>query len=289
MSDRNEGNPNTRRTDREGARLGDARTPEEIPKQGSVPAGHTKVSTYKLVNPQRPPITHDNGFLALGRRAPTAGDYIKLAKWKAMLEGAEGLRPDLTDALGAYRHFLEGRGKTRNFSYERYVANDSSGQTTLKNAILDIQRGATELWQANPTLTSFKLTGSAISCGSGSQFPYPATENWQKAIGGHFIWLSGDVDVSKQAGKSAFRMTMTLHAEDRYNFNPGANDIATGIPDEDNGIFEMTGLGHQYDHFSVLIRNLQWTGLELGVSTSDPVNGGRHRQPQDNRRVRNRI
>lgn len=83
-------------------------------------------------------------------------------------------------------------------------------------------------------------------------------------------------------------MTMTLHAEDRYNFNPGAQDIATGIPDEDNGIFEITELAHQYDHFSELVRRIQWTGVNpVGFSTSS--NHQRQRQPQDNRRVRNRL
>ncbi len=39
---------------------------------------------------------------------------------------------------------------------------------------------------------------------------------------------------------------MTIHAEDRYNFNPGAADIATGAPDSANGRFEITGLGHEF-------------------------------------------
>ena len=30
---------------------------------------------------------------------------------------------------------------------------------------------------------------------SDPRYPYPATENWQKAIGGHMIWLEGDAAV----------------------------------------------------------------------------------------------
>ena len=45
-----------------------------------------------------------------------------------MLETSEAMRPDLTDANAAYRHFHEGEGKPRGFSYDRYVNTDSSGR-----------------------------------------------------------------------------------------------------------------------------------------------------------------
>ena len=134
------------------------------------------------------------------------------------------------------------------------------------------------------------ITGSEIQCGSSVEFPYPLTENWQKAIGGHIIWLSSAVTVTMPATNiPKFKLIMTLHAEDRYNFNPGQADIATGIPDSDNGVFEMTGLAHQYDHFSTLVRVLIWDGTSLGVISSTGNMITRKRQPQDNRRLRNRI
>jgi hypothetical protein len=384
MSDeRNDGNPNTRPDDREGGRIGQSRGADDIPAQGTVPSADlTSILAgvhYRFGPPTRPPITHDNGFLALGRRAPTAGDYAKLALWKAKLEAGEALRPDLTDGLGAYRHFLEGEGKPRTFSYERYVQNDTSGRTTLRNAILNIQWGVIQLWKASHK-KSFSLTGTAIPCGSSAFYPYPATENWQKAIGGHQIWLSGDVTVvggdtpdpaDSKAGTHSygsfsvtvaadgaikvrpgdwlskysqalhngdvtriseyarmsggklvaidnpdlilagetlyhlpthayhqaaagsheprFSLALTLHAEDRYNFNPNQHDIATGTPDADNGIFEMTGLAHQYDHFATLSRSVSWTGLQLGVGEAVNASHERQRQPDDNRRARNRV
>jgi hypothetical protein len=290
MGKRDEGNPNESVINRERGRVGAVRKPEDIPKQGKVKAFRA-VARYTIGRPKRPNIRHDNGFLVLGRRKPTTMDFIKLTKWKAILEGGEALRPDLTDALAAYRHFLEGKGKKRKFSYDRYVMNDRSGQITLKNAILDIQKAAVELWLKNSKPSTFLLTGTAIPCGSNftTQFPYPATENWQKAIGGHFIWLSGDVKVKRKNNVSEFEMVMTLHAEDRYNFNPGAKDIATGIPDNENGIFEMTGLAHQYDHFSTLVRSVKWKDAKAGVASAEPQNTSLKRQPQDNVRVRNRI
>ncbi len=60
---------------------------------------YTPSGNYQIGAAQRPNITHDNGFLSLGRRAPSAVDYLKLAKWKSMLEAGEALRTDLVDAL----------------------------------------------------------------------------------------------------------------------------------------------------------------------------------------------
>jgi hypothetical protein len=113
------------------------------------------------------------------------------------------------------------------------------------------------------------MTGGQISCGSSSLFPYPATENWQKAIGGHIIWLSGEVKVTDKSGEIWFYLSMKVHAEDRYNFNPGQKDIATGIPDSDNGIFEITGLGKQFTQKSTLSRVIRWKhgSLSSGVTS----------------------
>ena len=143
------------------------------------------------------------------------------------------------------------------------------------------------------------MSGPAIRCGAdpgksprnSMQFPYPATENWQKAIGAHWIWLSGSVEVftNPQIGRpSTFRAVMDLHAEDRYNFNPGDADLATGVTDSENGRFEVTRLGHAYQSQATLRRLFSWTGLKLGVSI-DAVGGSPlTRQPDNNRRARNR-
>jgi hypothetical protein len=309
---RTEGNPNTSDADREASRVGSARTPDDIPTQDSVSNGRVvpgnvdptifRPSTdetrgkYRLATAQRPPIAHDNGHLRMGKRSATAGDYASLAKWNAMLEVGEGLRPDLTDALAAYRHFLEGKGKPRNFSYERYTMSDASGQETLRNAILDFQNAALDLWEANGKPYQFPVTGPAIPCGANPKafpylsrfFPYPATENWQKAIGAHTIWLSGEVK-AWPGSTTVFEAVMILHAEDRYNFNPGDADIATGIEDSENGKFERTGLAHQYDNLATLQRYLKWTGLDLGVELSSRPHTTRLRQPANNRRVQNRL
>ncbi len=262
------------------------------------------VATYTIGPPQRPPINHDNGFLdRFARRAPTMADRAKYAEWGALLDAAEAAQGipfiphhDLPDALAAYRHFLYGKGADRTFSYERYVASDGSGKITLANAVQDFRRGVEELAATRPSGSppAFHVTSGPIPCGSddpdlGDLFPYPDTENWQKAIGSHVIWLSGSVTYSTTAGQFSYVALMTLHAEDRYNFNPGAQDIKTGIPDAANGRFEVTGLAQQYMNYSTLTRTLRWVGATPDAPAVTRVAAKRDRKPDDNRRVRNRI
>jgi hypothetical protein len=97
------------------------------------------------------------------------------------------------------------------------------------------------------------------------------------------IWDNGFA-VTKH---SPTAMVMTVHAEDRYNFNNGAADIATGIPDSANGELEAAGLAHGYMDYSTLQRTVRWTTTSVPVLM--PTSGDRVRQPQDNRILRNRL
>jgi len=258
---------------------------------------------YFFGSPRRPEIRHDNGFLGqFPARQPTAGDRRNYRMWRGRLELAEAVqgvpgapKNNIPDALAAYRHFLTGRGAARTFSYERYVANDASGRITLQSAILEAMGAAYELHGSAvpPAGGSFSFTGSAIPCGASNTgpFPYPATENWQKAIGAHSIWISGDVAVKpdKQSSAPNFTLTLVIHAEDRYNFNPGAADIATGIPDDENGVFEITGLAKQYMNTATLTRRVTWSGAPATSFKVSMQPWLRQRQPGDNRRARNRL
>lgn len=265
------------------------------------------VAQYKGGPPQRPVIHHDNGFLQnpadendpkpIPTRSPSIEDYARFAEWQAILDVAKKaqdvpLAPhnDLPDALPAYEHFLYAQGEDRSFSYERFVSQDPAGQAILASATLDIQTAAEAYYQQliseDPSLAgkpiTFRLTGSAISVGNGKPpgFPYPETENWQKALGAHKIWMSGTVTVeppTSPGGKPTFSMDMALHAEDKYNFNPKAKDIATGRKDAENGVLEQSGLGHQYMHHSSLERAVHWNG-------GGPKDGTSSTRGQDGRR-----
>lgn len=245
--------------------------------------------------PKAPELHHDHGFLDDGkgnldpgkREAPTMGDRLSKLKWLAKLEAAEALRPDLVDGTTAYRHFLFGGGATRPFNYERFLRNDSSGKTVLASAIEDLQQGAVEHHDKMignqcpaPGVQTFHFRSQPLGVGTDGRYPYPATENWQKALGAHQLWIEADVEVTILASAGAepplrqFKAEMTIHVEDMYNFNPGAADIATGTPDADNGRFEITGLGHEFLQTASVKRSVLFSRPLLSAAPAATPSGG---------------
>jgi hypothetical protein len=227
---------------------------------------------------KRPDIHHDHGFLDDGkgnidptkRRAPTWEDYKLLAWWVFKLENAQLLRPDLFDATRAYEHFLDTSGTDLDVHYDSFLNNDESGKTVLKSVIEDAVAAAIEIddkkvggvTPAAVKQDEFSITSDAIGVGGRDpRYPYPKTEDWQKAIGAHFIWLDATVKVKIDpgAGKRQFELKIRLHMEDMYNFNPGAHDIATGTPDSDNGRFELCGLAKEFLSKAEVSRTLTFT------------------------------
>ncbi|HVF57752.1 MAG TPA: hypothetical protein VM934_16485 [Pyrinomonadaceae bacterium] len=292
------------------ARINRQMPPQPTPQtQNLASSGQGTETTYRIGDPARPPIRHDNGFLQnpndrrdpkpIPTVAPSQADRdyyeseLSRAKWaqRAIAVGADRVpftphELDLPDGIDAYRHFLDGGGKDRTFSYEKFVADDTSGRTILNNATGDTQKGVEDLYNQmiaqDPSLRgkpiTFKITGGAITAGASNKFPYPDTENWQKAIGGHTIWTSATVTVkppSTPGGRPEFSMNMTLHAEDRYNFNPGQSDIATGVPDATRGKLELTGLAHQYMNYATLRRDVTWTQGDIQGTTTSRTPGDR--------------
>ena len=280
-----------------------------------------------------PEIHHDHGFLDDGsgniddslRRDPTWADRLERAKWVAKLEAAELLRPDLVDGTAAYRHFLYGHGAERDPQYGRFLSSDSSGQTVLASAMEDTRQAAIERHDRDVGSTpsegvqTYQIRTGAISVTSGdARYPYPATENWQKALGAHSIWIEASVTVtvtrvrdagseplpggvpepgtgsSSDAGPPTFsrhfQIDMTIHAEDRYNFNPGAADIASGTPDAANGRFEVTGLGQEYMNRGTYAQPFEFDATMepasspgSSASPNDPGRGTRTDRPADRR------
>lgn len=271
--------------------------------------------TYSRGAPRRPAITHDNGHLdRFARRDPGVTDYAAYLAWQAILNGAEaaqGFGPfektHMPDALAAYRHFMAGSGLPRRILYERYVRNDENGRLTLQNQIAEAMNAALTLYLASGRIQDevFDFTGSALFGGSDRMpaFPYPATENWQKALGAYAFWISGTVGAVVTPGTGPgparldnvqFELTLTVHVEDMYNFNvDGAVDIATGIPDGANGRFEVTGLARQYLNYDEISRTVSWTGGATDAfspSLGDRIDRlRRQRGPQDARRARDRV
>jgi hypothetical protein len=108
---------------------------------------------------------------------------------------------------------------------------------------------------------NFSVTGDAVNVGGAH---YPQTENWQKALGEHKIWGSGDIKVKGDQ----FSMRLTIHAKDRYDFNKGMSDIASGAADDENGRFATLGWARPFMVSGTLTRVVTWTRGNIAQSTS---------------------
>jgi hypothetical protein len=242
----------------------------------SSPAGD-RVPFRVVDKATRPAFKLDHGFLDDGaggideskKRSPNASDVKLLAKWRLLLNAAEVARPDLIDATIAYRHFLSASGADLPFSYERFARTDKTGAQIVANVLDDVRVAAAELDDPRGGSRRFVMQTGVIPIGAldekgkpiNPRYLYPGTENWQKAIGAHAVWVEADVTsaTDPKTLSRTFVVSMTLHAEDRYNFNPDNVDIATGTPDAENGQFELCGFGKEYVRLATLKRTLKFS------------------------------
>lgn len=199
--------------------------------------------------PTKPDIHWDEDF-KYGSAEPGLQDHLKRAEWQAKLAGGRLLRADLDDATQMYRHYWDNDGKPIEFDYEEAYREDPGIRANVDDQITRAQRGAEELIRSGNT--SFSMTGDAAATPN-----YPTTENWQKAVGGYQQWSSADVKVEG----NKVTMTVTVHAEDHYNFNRGQHDVATGAADAENGRFTEVGWAKPFDSHGEVTRTVTW---ELG-------------------------
>ena len=64
-------------------------------------------------------------------------------------------------------------------------------------------------------------------------------ENWQKAIGDFLLYLTADITYNPKTKKAIANITVNML--DYYDFNTGAADVFTGLPDIANGRFVELG------------------------------------------------
>ena len=83
---------------------------------------------------------------------------------------------------------------------------------------------------------------------------YPQTENWQRTIGGHTTYTDTDVKVEGDTVTA----TVTVYARDKWNFNNGQSDPASGTPDAVNGRSEEPGWGKSFESSGSLTRTYTW-------------------------------
>ena len=244
--------------------------------------------------PARPDIFQDNGFLQnpndssdrtpIPTRPCTLAEHAKYQVWSAASYGAQ-LLPLLDDGVAAYQRFVFGRGAPGEVDYEAFLRDDPAGPVVANNLVLEGQRAAeahyAALVAAHPEAADetlrFSLSGPAHRLLYRHPVrPAPATENWQKALGEHAVWSSIEVEVSPPltAGEPPrFAMKLVLHAEDRYNFNPGQHDNRSGIPDAETGPFEACGLAQQYTNHGTAERSVEWRGGRLPQKNARYVGG----------------
>ncbi len=224
---------------------------------------------YRLGSAQRPNIKHDNGFLdKYPLEQPTAKDIKNYYIWRGKAAvGSVACKPstkdylrdckheDLTEAIDAYVHYMQGSGSERDIDYGKFLKSDSNGIRLLELIVKDAKKNISIIGKNR---TSFSVTSDSYPVGGKDSIYneynlrsyYPATVNWQRAIGGHALWISADVkiDIDDSGNSCKLRHTAEIifHMEDMYNFNPGMADITTGIPDSENGRFQVVGLAKQY-------------------------------------------
>lgn len=194
-----------------------------------------------------PRIGFDNDFPYDPHAKPTPKDYLSWYTWRARLRGGELLRPGLDDALVAYQHYMDGTGTDLQVDYEKAYSQDASIRIGVDTQLAQAKDWAEKLYRKSGK-TDFEMTG-------GLQPQESRTENWLKTLGAHMTWTSAQVNVQGDKVK----MDVTVHAEDMYNFNKGSADLATGLPDNDNGRFETLGWAKSFRTHGTLHRTLTWT------------------------------
>ncbi|EWC60054.1 hypothetical protein UO65_4620 [Actinokineospora spheciospongiae] len=214
---------------------------------------------YHTGPPEKPTFTFDEDF-AYDSADSELSDHLAKAKWLAQLRGAQalGLMPDATEM---YEHYWDNTGAPKEWDYEKAYREDSGIRQGVDSEVTRAARAAEELIRSGRT--DFSMTGAP----TGAE-PYPKTENWQKAVGGYQIWSHGNVKVEG----NRVTMVVTVEGQDRYNFNRGQSDIATGASDNGNGRFTEIGWAKPFDTHGSMTKTITW---ELGHPptglTDDPA------------------
>jgi hypothetical protein len=203
------------------------------------------------------------------KETPNPGDYVAKESFRLIVQGLKFLLPNGAEA---YFHYLDGTGNDRTFSYDDYVKNDKNGAIVFNNLTLDTKQAVEKIYrqilmrypafgneEVNFQITTSAVGVAAVGVGQTDKLPYPETGDWQAALGSHAVWINADIKALP--GGKVFTMNFKIHAEDKYDFNPGQRaDIRNlgGIDDSVHGRFEVVGLAKSYINKADLSRNFTW-------------------------------
>lgn len=209
---------------------------EENPEAGEGPS--TDLGEYTTGPPQKPdnlPDLSENAddFVYDENESASASDVADYLQWRSLATAAEngGALRGLDQAADLYRHYLDGDGETYEVDLAPAYRNDAAMTESMNNTMDDMMVAAQQHYDETGE-TNFSLSGPAIP-----HTEYPETEEWQKTLGGHLQWSSGDFVVED----GQISADLTVHSEDRYNFNRDQTDMATGAEDNVNGRFAELG------------------------------------------------
>ncbi|WP_225726560.1 MULTISPECIES: hypothetical protein [unclassified Nocardia] len=245
-----------------------------MPKLAAVEVLKSADGRYHIGDPAEPSIPHDDTFIYNSKESDI-GDLASAAEWKTKLLGAEAIRPDLDDATRLYRHYWDNNGEPMEFDYSKAYKDDPNIHHAVDYEVSKAAAAADQMVRAGQT--NFKMTGKPLTVGGADpNLPYPATEDWQKAVGGYQQWSHSNVRVEG----NRVVMDVTVEAKDYYNFDKGKADVATGTNDSENGRFTEIGWAKPFDTHGRMTQTVSW---EVGKppstatvdSTSEPGRGRR--------------
>ena len=224
---------------------------------------------FSTIEPDRT-IEWDDDF-QYGSKAgqATQEDYENWYKWELYRQGA-GWVLQHSDSYDFYGHFRENTGTPKTFDYEKAYRDDAAIMNYVNtdlNASLQAANEAVMAGQTDVTLYSPKHS-----------VPNPATENWQRTIGGHTMYTDTDVTVKGDTVTA----TVTVYARDKWNFNRGMSDQASGTPDAVNGRFEELGWAKSFESSGSVTRTYTWkVGEQPPVLDTHTTESNENRKTKD--------
>lgn len=159
----------------------------------------------------------------------------------------------ILDAANIYDHYMGGSGRDYVVDYVSAYNSDSAIKSFVDNEVRTAQLQSEQLWDRKD-VNAFSITGTAQP----STGYYPVKENWQKTLGFHYIWGAGTVTPCVGGDANIMRLSISVRAIDRYDFNKDAYDIASGYPDSINGRFAQLGWARAFMTHGRIDFDVEW-------------------------------
>lgn len=212
------------------------------------PAPYITSGGYTTVQPDRT-MTWDDDFPWGSKRGQaTPADYRSWELWKHGPAAARLMGQP--DAARCYQHFLDNTGTPLTIDYEKGYEEDRGIRYHVNTELNGALQAANEAAQAGQTGITLHSPGSS----TGETHTYPETTNWQRTLGDHNTYTETKVEVNGDTVTA----TVTVHARDKWNFNKGDSDIASGAPDAANGRFEELGWARSFETNGSMTRTYSW-------------------------------